>query len=376
MAPRQPGEKVVIFFYFVRHMEKPLQVGVVGYGVAAQVMHLPFITTMQEYHLVSILERHHDYAQEKYPGVRVVRTIEDVVGDPEIDLIIVTTPNDTHFPYAQAGLRAGKHVVLEKPFTITTRDAMALVQLSHQTDRKLSVYQNRRYVNDFLTIKQILRENLLGEIVEFEGHYDRYRPEAKPAAWREEDKPGSGILYDLGAHLIDQALYLFGIPKTITADVRRQRPHARIDDYFDLRLDYGFTKIILESGMLVREPGPRYMVHGTQGSFVKFGEDPQEALLRSWVLPNTPGWGVEAPEMWGLLHTVVDGKVIREKYPSLPGNFGYYYQNLYKTIAQGAPLLEKPEHGYNTIRMIELALESNQKKCTLECSGFLDSAYQ
>jgi predicted dehydrogenase len=357
-------------------MNKPLQVGVVGYGIAAQVMHLPFITTMQEYSLRSILERHDHYAQDKYPQVRLVRTIEEMVADADIDLIVITTPNDTHFPYAEAALRAGKHVVLEKPFTITTREAMALVQLSHQTDRILSVYQNRRYVNDFLTIKQILRENLLGEIVEFEGHYDRFRPDAKAAAWREENKPGSGILYDLGAHLIDQALYLFGIPKMITADVRRQRPHARIDDYFDLRLDYGFTKIILESGMLVREPGPRYMIHGTRGSFLKYGEDPQEALLRAGALPTIAGWGVEAPDMWGLLHTELDGKIIREKYPSLPGNFGYYYQNLYKTIALGEPLLEKPEHGYNTIRMIELALESSFKKCTLECSGFLDSAYQ
>lgn len=248
---------------------------------------------------------------------------------------------------------------------------MQLIELAKQCNRVLSVFHNRRYVADFLTMKKILHEKLLGDIVEYEGHFDRYRPEAKPNAWREEDKPGSGILYDLGAHLIDQALYLFGIPKTITADIRLQRPHARVDDYFELWLDYGFMKAILKSGMLVREPGPRYMIHGTIGSFLKYGEDPQEALLKEGAMPNTPHWGEEPEEQWGLLHTTINGKAIKEKYPSLAGNFGFYYQNLYKTIVLNEPLQEKPEHGFNSIRMVELAMESNRKKCTVECTGFL-----
>ena len=211
--------------------------------------------------------------------------------------------------------------------------------------------------------------------MEFEGHYDRYRPGQKANAWREENKPGSGILYDLGAHLVDQALVLFGIPETITADIRLQRPHSRVDDYFDLRLDYGFTKVILSSGMLVREAGPKYMIHGIMGSFIKYGEEPQEALLKAGVLPNTPHWGEEPVDHWGLLHTEINGKVIKEKYPSLPGSFGMYYQNLYETIVNGAPLREKPEHGFNTIRMIELAVESNKKKCTVGCEGFIPVEY-
>jgi scyllo-inositol 2-dehydrogenase (NADP+) len=357
-------------------MENPIRVGLVGYGVAAQVMHLPFITTMKEYRLVTILERKHNQSKEKYPFVRIARTMEELVSDPELDLIVITTPNDTHFPYAKIALQAGKHVVLEKPFTITTEDAAQLIEIAKEEDRILSVYQNRRYVGDFLTIKQILHEKLLGEVVEFEGHYDRYRPEAKAHAWREENKPGSGILYDLGAHLIDQALCLFGIPQTITADVRLQRPHARTDDYFDLRLDYGFTRVILESGMLVREPGPRFMVHGMKGSFLKYGEDPQEALLKTGVLPNIPHWGEEPEEQWGLLHTELNGQIIKEKYPTLPGSFGFYYQNLYKTIVHGEPLREKPEHGFNTIRMVGLALESSQQKLTIPCTGFMKSDYQ
>ncbi|MBS1915419.1 MAG: Gfo/Idh/MocA family oxidoreductase [Bacteroidetes bacterium] len=354
----------------------PVKVGLVGFGIAAQVMHAPFITTMKEYQLVSVLERHNDLSKQKYPFVNVVRSIEELVADPAIDLVVITTPNDTHLEYTQKALLAGKNVVLEKPFTITTTDAQLLIDLSKKTNKVLSVFQNRRYVCDFLTIKKILKEKLLGDIVEFEAHYDRYRPGPKPNAWREENKPGSGILYDLGSHLIDQALVLFGIPKTITADVRLQRPHARADDYFDLRLDYGFTKVILESGMLVREPGPKYMIHGTNGSFIKFGEEPQEALLKEGVLPTAPHWGEEPKEQWGLLHTEIDGKIIKEKYPSLAGSFGMYYNNLYETLVNGAELKEKPEHGFNTIRMVELAMESNQKKCTVDCTGFIQSHYQ
>jgi scyllo-inositol 2-dehydrogenase (NADP+) len=354
---------------------QPIRVGVVGYGMAAQVMHLPFITTMREYQLVSVLERHNTHSKTKYPFVNIVKDIDEMLLDDSLDLVVITTPNDTHFPYAEKALLAGKHVALEKPFTNTLEEAAAVVELSKQSGKTLSVFHNRRYVGDFLTMEKILREKLLGETLEYEGHFDRYRAEAKPNAWREENKPGSGILYDLGSHLIDQALYLFGIPKTITADIRRQRPHAKVDDYFDLRLDYGSMKVILKSSMLVREPGPRYMIHGTKGSFLKSFEDPQEALLKTGVLPNIPHWGEEPKDCWGLIHTEIEGKIIRENYPTLKGSFGYYYLNLYKTLAEGMPLRERPEHGYNTICMISLAIESNRKKATITCEGFMDVGY-
>ena len=356
-------------------MTTTIKVGIVGFGISAKVFHAPFVTTVPGFELVSVMERHHQASKEIYPWVKVVKTIDELIEDPHIDLIVVTTPNETHYPYANAALQMGKHVVLEKPFTITTEEAQLLVELSHQSKAILSVYQNRRYVSDFFTIREIFSKNLLGPIHEFEAHYNRYRPEARPNAWREDPKPGSGILYDLGSHIIDQALYFFGPPKRMIADVRKQRPHARIDDYFDLRLDYGHLRVVLKSGMLVREPGPRYLIHGNVGSFIKSGEDPQEAKLRAGESPLQPHWGEEDPENYGLLHTEVDGKIIREHYPSLPGNFGLYYANLYKTIAQDAPLLEKPEHGFNTIRMIELALLSSKKRCEVECSGLINTSY-
>ena len=357
-------------------MTAPIRVGLAGFGMAAKVMHAPFLASMKEYKLESVLERHHNESLQKYPFVNIVRDFNGLINNDQLELIAITTPNSTHFEYAQKALRAGKHVVLEKPFTITSDDAKALIELAEKQNRILSVFQNRRYVCDFLTIKKILSENLLGGVVEFEAHYDRYRPEAKPNAWREKNEPGSGILYDLGSHLIDQALFLFGIPKTITADVRMQRPHAKTDDYFDLWLDYGFTKVTLKSGMLVREPGPRYMIHGIAGSFIKSGEDPQEALLKEGAIPDSADWGKEPEENWGLLHTEINGRIIKERYPSLAGNFGLYYKNLFGTIRNGIPLKEKPEHGFNTIRMVELAMQSNQNKCTVACTGFISSNYQ
>jgi scyllo-inositol 2-dehydrogenase (NADP+) len=352
-------------------MQKPIKVGLAGYGMAAQVMHLPFLTTSPYYQVVSVLERHHDHSQEKYPFVKIVRTIDELVADPGTDLIVITTPNETHFPYAQKALLAGKHVVVEKPFTITTEEAGKLIGLAKETARTLSVFQTRRYASDFLTIKKIMQEGLLGEIIEFEAHYDRYRPGPKPNAWREEARPGSGIFYDLGAHLLDQALYLFGLPQAITADIRLQRSHAKADDYFDVWLDYGLLKVTLKAGMLVREPGPRYLIHGARGSYIKSGEDPQEALLKAGSLPDIPHWGEEPPEQWGLLHIEKDGKSLRERYPSVPGNNGLYYQHLAETLLQNAPLRERPEQSFNNIRLIELAIESSRGKRTLECTGLI-----
>jgi scyllo-inositol 2-dehydrogenase (NADP+) len=352
-----------------------MKTAVVGYGVAAQFMHLPFLITNPAYQLQSILQRRGDEAGEKYPSVKIVRSLDEMLADESLELIIITTPNDTHYDYAWRALEAGKHVVLEKPFTITSSDAAKLIKQAEKKDRILSVFQNRRYVSDFLTIRQLLNEKALGEPVEFEAHYDRYRPERRPNAWREQNSPGSGILYDLGAHLIDQAFCLFGLPGYITADIRIQRPDAQATDYFELWLDYDFLKIILKAGMLVREPGPRYIIHGIRGSFIKNGEDPQEALLRKGVLPLTPDWGREPEENFGLLHTEMNGVIIKEKYPSLPGNYGGFYTDLYNTIRKGEPLKVKPEHGFNTIRLIELATESSEKKCRVKCTGLINVSY-
>ncbi|HUQ67477.1 MAG TPA: Gfo/Idh/MocA family oxidoreductase [Flavitalea sp.] len=353
---------------------RKLKTGIVGYGKSAKVFHIPFLSTMDQFSITSVLERHGAESKKQLPDIRVARSIEELINKDDTELIVITTPNDTHFDYAAKAMKAGKHVVLEKPFTNTSWEAEKLISISRDTGKVLSVYQNRRYVSDFLTIRDILDKNLLGRVHEFNATYDRFRPAAIPGAWRESDMPGSGILYDLGPHLIDQALILFGNPEAITADIRKQRSDVHADDYFNLWLHYGFLKVILHSGMLVREQGPRYMIHGTSGSFIKYGEDPQEEKLRAGSLPVGDDWGQEPDEHYGILHTEINGNVFRQTVPSRKGDYGQYYKNVYETIVNNAPLLEKPEHGYNTIKIVELALESSKLKKTLTCHGLKQPA--
>lgn len=348
---------------------------IVGFGMSAQIFHAPFLMANPGFNWMSVVERSTNKGEQMKPGIITFRDFEEAIQHKTVDLIIITTPNETHFPFAKRALEAGKHVVVEKPFTNNSEEAKELIEAANRTGKVLSVYQNRRYVSDFLTIKKILAGKWLGGILEFEGHFDRYRPDPKPNAWREEEKPGSGILYDLGSHLIDQALCLFGLPRFIQADICQQRPHAKVDDYFEVRLYYGTTKVILKAGMLVREPGPRYMIHGTKGSFIKNGEDPQEASLKKGMQPTDPQYGMEEEKYYGLLHTEKDGVLIKKNIPSEKGNFGLYYSNLYDSIVNKAPITETAEHGFNTIRLIELALESNKTGCKLPCEGLIPVAY-
>jgi len=352
----------------------PIRSALVSFGISSKTFHAPFLTTMPEFELVAVVERNSELSKEKYPWITVYKNIEDLLKDDRIELVVITSPNETHFPYAKMVLEAGKNVVVEKPFTNTSAEAMELVELTKKSGKVCSVYHNRRYVADYLTMKDILQKKLLGDLHEFEAHYDRYRPDPRTyGLWREKPTPGSGVFYDLGSHLVDQALQLFGPPKYIIADIRKQKPYSVVDDYFDVRLDYGFLKVLVKSGMLVREMGPRYMMHGTKGSFIKYGEDPQEELLKAGELPVGPEWGKEPESQFGLIHTEIDGKVIREIYPSVQGGFGAYYKNLYKSIREGAPVLESPANGYNVIRIIELAFESSEKQCRIPVTGLLES---
>lgn len=343
-----------------------ISTAVISFGISAKTFHTPFITTNPGFSLDMVMERNGETAKDRYPNVQVVKTLEEVLGNSKIELVVIASPNTTHFAYAKAAMLAGKHVVVEKPFTNTADEAKELINLSESTGKICAVFHNRRYVADFLTMKSILDKGLIGEPREFFAHYDRFRPEPRTyGLWREDILPGSGVFYDLGPHLIDQALVLFGNPLTITADIRKQKEYSKVDDYFDIRLDYGTLIVTLHSSMLVREMGPRYMMHGTKGSFIKNGEDPQEELLKAGVLPTGADWGKEEKENYGLLHTEKNGEIIREIYPSLQGSFGKFYQNLYNTLREGAPLQETPMHGYNVIRMIELAFESSKLKRTI-----------
>jgi len=280
----------------------------------------------------------------------------------EIELVVIGTPNTTHFSIAKACLEANKHVVIEKPFTTNLNDAAELISISKNNDSKIFVYHNRRYDGDFLSIQKLIQQRLLGNIVEYEAHFDRFAPHLKENAWRDEPDPGSGILFDLGSHLIDQALVLFGDPESVFADVQSQRKGSRVDDYFDLTLFYPKLRVKLKAGMMVKEIGPRYQIHGDKGSFVKFGIDPQEALLKDGIMPEGENWGMEDASFHGILNVDNGERDYIEKFETLNGNYHLFYNNVYEVLRECKEMEITAVEAYKVIKIIEKAFESNLKK--------------
>jgi scyllo-inositol 2-dehydrogenase (NADP+) len=274
---------------------------------------------------------------------------------------VVTTPSHDHYAFVRDALMAGKHVVVEKPFTVTSEEAGQLMALAGEKGKVLSVYHNRRWDGDFLTVRELVGSKRLGRLFEAEFNWHFFHPEANPHGWRQSALPGSGTFYDLGVHLLDQALTLFGLPATIQADVRKQRERAAAVDYFDVTLGYrdGF-KVRLKSSMTVKEPRPRFALYGSHGSFVKYGKDPQEEALFQGKVPGSTGWGEESAENWGRLR-VTDGPLeIDGVVRTLPGDYAAYYRNIRDVIAGHEVLAVKPEEASEAIRLIELAEESSR----------------
>jgi predicted dehydrogenase len=342
-------------------MAVSINTGIIGFGLSGKVFHAPFVHTHSGFNLKMIVERHKEDSKKIYPGVEVVRDYQHLLSDDNIDLIVVATQNVLHFPMVKEILLAGKNVVVEKPFTPTSKEAKELIEVAKSSGKKIFIYQNRRWDGDFMTIKKILNDGILGDIQEYEAHFDRYKPELTPGKWRDEDKPGGGILYDLGSHLIDQALQLFGKPESLIADIQAQRPGSKVDDYFRLELFYPSTKVILTAGMMVKEPGPRFIIHGTNGSFIKYGIDPQEEALAKGRMPEGEKWGVEDEKNWGFLTTESDDEQVDGRIVTEPGNYMKFYDNVYDVLVNNAEQAVKPEEGMDIIRIIELAFESNRK---------------
>ena len=337
-------------------MSTPLNVGLIGFGLSGRYFHAPFLKVNPRFKLTKVVTGKSASVHDFDPEIEVVGNAAAILNDPSIDLVFVCTPNDSHFSYAKAALKAGKHVVIEKPFANTTAEADELIQLAEQNNLVLSAYQNRRWDADFLTIQQLINEGAIGEVVEYESHFDRYRPEVAQGTWKEVASSGAGNLYNLGPHLIDQALVLFGVPKNVTATVKTIRPQGETDDYCDIRLEYGDKRVILKASLMVFENNLRYIIHGTKGSFIKYGLDIQEDTLRQNILPNTAHWGEEPQTQWGTLYTEA-GKIT---VPTLPGHYAPFYDNIYEAIVEGAELQVKPQQARNTTRVMELALESSR----------------
>ena len=318
-------------------MSSPIRVGLVGYGLAGSVFHAPLIRTCIRMELSAALT-------SREAPVRV-DSLDDLI--ERSDLVVIASPNRTHFPIARSALRARKHVVVDKPLGVTIEEADELIGLAGERQRVLTVFHNRRWDGDFLTVRKVLPR--LGDVALFEAYWDRFRPAIKPG-WREEPEAGSGVLSDLGPHMIDQAVLLFGLPDAISADIAAQRPDARIDDYFDLGLHYGTRRVRLGCSTLVSDPRPRFAVHGSGGSFMKHGLDPQEEQLKCGVNVDDPRFGI-ADNQGTLTHP--DGT--RESVPTERGTWAAFYEQVADAILDGASVPVDPADARDGLMIIDLA---------------------
>jgi predicted dehydrogenase len=333
--------------------------------MSGRVFHAPFLHVNPGFEFYSVWEREKNLAKALYPDVKVVRSFEELLGDPAVELVIVNTPNYTHYDYAKQALLAGKHVIVEKPFTVTEADGLELIGLARKQGRKISSYQSRRFDSDYRTVKKVIDSGVLGKLVEAEFHYDRFTPALSPKVHKETPGPGRGLLYDLGAHMIDQALQLFGDPEALFADIFIIRDHSLVDDYMEVLLFYPGFRCRIKSSYLVREPIPSYSVFGHKGTFLKNRTDVQERRLLAGDMPTGDDWGVESSAEQGLLHTGIDGKEIKERVPTERGNYMDYFTGMYEAIRNNAPLPVTPEEGVRIIRVIEKAYESVRTKRTV-----------
>lgn len=340
-------------------------VGLIGFGMAGEFFHAPFIRNVDGFSLRKIRTANPEHihkVRHQYPDVEVVDKSESILDDANIQLVIIATSNSSHYELAKKALLSGKNVVVDKPFTITTEEADELIVLAKEKNLLLSVYQNRRWSSDFKTLQSVIEKGLVGRVVELEIYFDRFRNQLKDNAWREKNVPGSGILYDLGAHLIDEALVLFGRPKYVWADLAMQRKDSQAVDYFNLILKYSSgLRVKLGAGMLKAIPRPHYHLNGENGSFIKNSMDPQENDLKAGKRPfNSIDWGKETVGMYGKAAYLQDGELKEMQIPSIAGNYTGFYQNIYDTLQNKAALKVQPEEARNVIRIIEMAIESNE----------------
>jgi scyllo-inositol 2-dehydrogenase (NADP+) len=343
---------------------RKIKTALLSYGMSGKVFHAPFFELHEGFELVGSWERSQKLIQLDYPTVKSYSSFEELLQD-DTELVVINTPTASHYEYAKGALLAGKHIIVEKAFTTTVAEAKELKAIAEANNLKLAVFQNRRWDSDFKTVKSIYQEGILGNIVEAEFHFDRYNPALSPKKHKETINSGSGILKDLGPHLIDQALHLFGMPERVFADIRITRKESVVDDYIDILLFYTQFRVRLKSGFFVREANPAYILHGEMGSFLKQRGDLQEDALKLGEKPNLYNWKSEKEGYEGLLHTEINGEIIRKKVPTLLGNYYDYFDGVYQSITTNLVEPVTAQDGINTMRIIEACIESNLNKRTV-----------
>ncbi|CAM2734199.1 Predicted dehydrogenase [Flavobacterium succinicans] len=338
-----------------------IKTALLSYGMSGKVFHAPFLDLHPGFEITGAWERSKKLIQVDFPPVKSYASLEELLQD-DCDLVIVNTPVGTHYEYAKQVLLAGKHAIVEKAFTTTAAEAQELAALAEEKGLHLAVFQNRRWDSDFKTVQKVVQDKILGDIVEAEIHFDRYNPNLSPKVHKETQNAGAGILKDLGSHIIDQALCLFGFPEAVSADIRITRTHSLVDDWIDITLFYPELRVRLKAGFFVREPHPSYTLHGKKGSFLKPRGDVQEDELKLGKKPNVTIWGTEPEALQGALHTEIGGKVIKEKVPTLQGNYYAFFEGMYQAISHGKPVPVSAQEGVQVMQIIEAAIQSHQEQ--------------
>lgn len=346
-------------------MNQPIKTAIASYGMSGQVFHGPSLKVNSNFQLTHILERSKNLSKKLFPDATIVRTYDEIIDNPEIELVIVNTPDIFHFDMARQAIVAGKHVIVEKPITLKSEEAAVLVELKEKYGVVLSVYQNRRWDGDFRTVQKVLKSGKLGRLIEFESHFDRYRTIITPNTWKEEGGEFAGVLYNLGSHMVDQVFCLFGKPIAVTAHLKIVRTAGVVADYYDIRLEYKNFSALLKCSYLVKNEGPRYTLHGEFGTFHKMGIDPQEGLLKAGNLPDKDILGQESPEEWGTIIYEKEGEDFEELVETIPGDYTIFYDNMADAIRNKAELFVKPEEAVEVLKILEACMESNKEKKTV-----------
>ena len=333
-----------------------IRVGLIGYGYAGKTFHAPLIQAVPGLVLAAVVSSDAAKVHRDLPRIKVIADPAQLIASEAIDLVVIATPNATHAALAREALRAGKHVVVDKPFVLDMSEARALMALAHDRGRLLSVFQNRRWASDFLAIKQAIERGTVGTVRHFESHFDRYRPVVRER-WREQAVPGAGIWYDLGPHLIDQALQLFGLPRRVMATLAIQRAGGVVDDWAHVLLDYDGLQVILHASMLVAGGGTRFIVHGDRGSLLKTGSDRQESQLLAGMPPGAAGWGEDPDEL-----QVFEGKAPPHRVSAPAGDYRHYYAGIRDAIAGRAPNPVLPAQALAVMAVLDAAITSNHER--------------
>lgn len=338
-------------------MTAPVRTALVGFGFAGRTFHAPLIAACRDLRLEAVVSRQAGAVAEVWPDTRVLASFDDALADPAVDLIVLATPNDLHAAQAEAALKAGKAVVVDKPFTLTAAEARGLAALADERKLLLSVFHNRRWDADFLTLKALIAEDRLGPVVRFESSFNRYRPAVRDR-WREGDGPGAGIWYDLGPHLIDQALGLFGRPLGVSCDLAVMRPGGKATDYAHAVLRYADKRVILHADMVTPAADARFAVHGALASWLKGGLDVQEDQLKAGLTPGAAGWGVDPRS-----GVVIDGATdAQEAVAGPPGDYPAYYAAIARAVRDGAPNPVPPHEAVAVMEVLEAGLLSNERR--------------